>query len=185
MLEIIGKIVDIVPTLERTVRVTIETDGLDAAEGLEGLATPAPGGTAPPKLRVRIARARKGRSLDANAYFWACVQILASATRQSKDDVYIQLLRRYGVYTPLVVREDALDRLRSVWREIEVLGDTTTETGAVGKSVLAYYGSSTYDSREMSRLIEGTVSEIQEMGLTAPPTRDMEELLKNWEKERG
>ena len=174
-MEVLGKIKDIVPTLERTVRITIET-GLDAAEGLEALAS---GPDGPPLLRVKIGKARKARSLDANAFFWSCVAVLAEATRQSKDAVYHQLLRRYGVFTYLVVKEDAVDRLRMIWRDIEILGDTTTETGATGKSCLAFFGSSTYNSKEMSRLIDGAVSEIREMGLMPPPTRDLERAIEN------
>jgi hypothetical protein len=179
-MEVIGKIIDLVPTLKRTVRITIETDSIDAAEGLEALASdPAP------LLKIRLAKARKARSLDANAYFWACVGIIAEATQQAKDETYHGLLKRYGVYTYLVVKEDAVDRLRSIWRDIEILGDTTTETGAKGKSVLAFFGSSTYNSKEMSRLIDGTVSEIKEMGLTPPPTREINELITDWRTKHG
>ena len=184
MIETLGRIRDIVPTMKKTVRITIETDSLEAAEGLESLATSAPGEPAP-LLKIRLAKARKARSLDANAYFWACVNIISDATGQSKNKTYLQLLKRYGVYTYLVVKEDAVDRLRTIWRDIEILGDTTTETGAKGKSVLAYFGSSSYNSKEMSRLIDGTVSEIEEMNLTPPPTREINELIEDWRRKHG
>ena len=48
--------------------------------------------------------------------------------------------------------------------------------------MLCYYGSSTYDSKEMSVLLDGVVSEMRGMGLTPPPTEDMRRVIREMEE---
>lgn len=177
MIDVVGKIVDSVTTIDGAARVTIEMQGTPELDDYSG-----PG--APP-IRVRIAKARKARSLDANAYFWSCVAIIQATIGGSKGDIYRRLLRDYGQYTYLVVEPEAVPRLMQIWREVEVLGDTTTTSGKKGKSVIAYFGSSTYNSKEMSQLIDGAVDDIKALGKTPPPTRDMEQMLEAWREHHG
>jgi hypothetical protein len=49
------------------------------------------------------------------------------------------------------------------------------------KLVFAYYGSSTYDTAAMSRLIDYLVQDAREMGLQLPATKEQEEMLKSWQ----
>ena len=43
--------------------------------------------------------------------------------------------------------------------------------------VLCFYGSSTYTTEEFSRLLDGVVSDMKELGLTPPPSREMQAAL--------
>lgn len=136
-------------------------------------------------LRIKATAFRQSRSLNANAMLWGLISIISDNTKQSKDNVYLELLRRYGKYEHVCVKEEAVASLRTIWRLVEELGPVQiNNTQAV--CCLCFYGSSTYDTKEMSKLIEGTISEIKEMGLQNPYcSADMQRALAEWEVTHG
>ena len=48
--------------------------------------------------------------------------------------------------------------------------------------MLCYFGSSTYNSKEFSVLLDGVVSEMQELGLQPPPSGDMKRSIEALER---
>lgn len=133
-------------------------------------------------LRVTAKKWRNKRSKNANAMFWACVGEIAGALREDKWKVYLRLLRRYGQYTYIVAKADAVEAVKRQWREVEVVGESELG-GQKAVQLLVYFGSHTYDTQEFSRLLDGTISEMQEMGLTPPPTEEMRRALEKWDEE--
>lgn len=49
-------------------------------------------------------------------------------------------------------------------------------------NVLAYYGSSTYNTQEMSRLIDALVFECNQFEVETKPKEEIDSMLKEWEK---
>lgn len=148
--------------------VTVRIDALP--EGLEGKL-----------LDVSMKVHREKRSKDANALLWACIGDIARETFTDKWDVYLSLLKRYGKYTYIVVKPDAAEAVKRQWRECEIIGDIDIH-GTKGVQMLCYYGSSTYDTAEMSCLLEGTISELGELGLQKPASSDLRRALEEWER---
>lgn len=134
-------------------------------------------------LTVKAAKFRKKRSLDANAMMWACLKEIADVINADKWDIYLRMLKRYGKFTYIVVKENAVEAMKKQWRECEVVGDYEVN-GQKAVQMLCYFGSSTYDTKEFSKLLNGIVSEMQEMGIQPPPSKEMQRALENWEKER-
>lgn len=124
---------------------------------------------------------RERRSHNANALFWHCVQELSTALRTSKDEVYLQLLKRYGQYTYIAARPHAVEALKRQWKEVEVIGEVEVN-GEKAIQLLCYFGSSSYDTKEFSRLLDGTISEMREMGLDAPGDDYINDVIKELEK---
>lgn len=122
---------------------------------------------------------KEKRSLDANGLLWACLQEIASALRTDKWSVYLQMLKRYGKFDYVIVREKAVEAMKKQWRELEEVGEIDVH-GEKAVQLLCYYGSSTYDKKEFSVLLDGVISEMREMGLTPPPDRQTEDLLAAW-----
>lgn len=134
---------------------------------------------------------REKRSKDANALLWACIGEITNALqaeeryeKTDKWEVYLKLLKRYGKFTYIVVKPEAVEAVKKQWRETEVVGEIDIH-GTSGVQMLCYYGSSTYDSAEMSRLIDGTVSEMEQMGLQKPASSDIRRAMEEWEKHHG
>jgi hypothetical protein len=47
--------------------------------------------------------------------------------------------------------------------------------------MLCYFGSSTYNSKEFSILLDGVISEMKEMGLDTPTDREFKRVIKQME----
>lgn len=133
-------------------------------------------------LNLEIKQHRNHRSKDANALLWECIGRLAMALRADKWDIYLLMLKRYGQYTYIVVPPNAVDMVARQWRECEVIGDININ-GRDGVQMLCYYGSSTYDTKQFSILLDGVISEMKEIGLTAPTSEDMRRSIEEWEKQ--
>ena len=125
------------------------------------------------ELDITIVRHSKKRGLAANAMLWVCLGEIAAAARTDNWSAYLYMLERYGKYSTILIKAEALPDLRRVWRETRVVGER--EDGMV--EVLCFYGSSTYTTAEFSRLLDGVVSDMKELGLTPPPSREMQAAL--------
>lgn len=134
-------------------------------------------------LRVELKQWRNRRSKDANALLWACLTDIAHAMSPPADkwDVYLLMLKRYGKHTYGVFEEKAVPLIRQSWRESEVVGEINVN-GRKGIQLLLYYGSSLYDSKEFSVLLDGVISEMAEMGLELPTPGELRRALDEWEK---
>lgn len=133
------------------------------------------------KLNIDFKKYHEKRSLDANAYLWVCLKDIANALETDKWSVYLQMLKRYGKFTYIVVKQKAVEEVKKQWRECEVVGDIDIN-GEKAVQMLCYFGSSSYDSKEFSVLLNGVVSEMKEIGLTPPPTKEIMLALKKMEE---
>ena len=132
-------------------------------------------------LDIKIVKHRKKRSLDANALLWACLGDIASALRADKWDIYLKMLKRYGRYTYICVKPGVVDAVKQQWRECEEIGKVDIN-GQEAVQLLCYFGSSTYDTKGFSVLLDGVISEMKEIGLAPPPSKHIKEALDQWEK---
>ena len=73
-------------------------------------------------LDVEIKVHRNRRSLDSNAYLWVLLQKLAEAMHTSKDELYLLMLDRYGIFTHIIVNPEAVQRVKDKWRTVRELG---------------------------------------------------------------
>lgn len=134
-------------------------------------------------LDVELKEHKEKRSKDANALLWACIGEIAKSKEILKEpwDVYLSMLRKYGKYTYIVVKPDAVDAVKKQWRECEVIGDIDIH-GTKGVQMLCFYGSSTYTTSEMSTLIDGVLSDMADLGLQRPASGDIRRALEEWRK---
>lgn len=133
-------------------------------------------------LDIKLGKHREKRSLDANAMLWACLGEIAQALSTDKWEIYLQMLKRYGKYTYILVTEKAVEAVKQQWRESEVVGEVDVN-GRKAYQMLCYYGSSTLNTKEFSTLLNGVVSEMVEMGLPAPTSKDMRRALERYEQQ--
>lgn len=135
-------------------------------------------------LDIKVNKHREKRSLNANALLWKCLGEMAQATGDDKWDVYLQMLKKYGKFTYICVKPNVVEAMKKQWRECEEIGEIDIH-GTKAVQMLCYFGSSTYDSKEFSVLLDGVISEMQQMGLTLPMPEYVEKALIEWEKHRG
>ena len=132
----------------------------------------------------QIGKAKKKRSLDANAYFFVLADKIAAVTGVPKSEVYRNAVREIGGNSDTVcVMEKAADALCDGW-ERNGLGWQTERfpsklPGCV--NVILYYGSSTYDTATMSRLISNVQEDARALGIEVEPEDKVNALLEAWE----
>lgn len=131
------------------------------------------------KLSIEIKKYRKKRSLDANAYLWVLLQKMAEVLRTDKWSLYLKMLKEYGQFTYIVVKPNAVEAVKKQWRECEEIGEIEVN-GTKAVQMLCYYGSSTYDTKQMSVLIDGVVSECKDLGIETLPPEELRIMKERW-----
>lgn len=124
---------------------------------------------------------RDKRSLSANAYAWVLLDKIAKAMRTTKEAVYREIIRKVGSFNVLRIKSYAADKFIERW-EVNGLGWVAEKMGRSGgmTDVVAYYGSSSYDTFEMSRLIDEIVAEAKDLGIETMPPEELERLIQSW-----
>lgn len=133
-----------------------------------------------PKKEYEIREAPKKRSLDSNAYLWILADKLADKLKTTKEQVYRQAIDSVGVFEEIKVNTpEAGQRFKRIWMQnglgwlTKTIDDTT---------ILAYYGSSTYDSKQMARLIDFLQEECMNQGIEVRPQWEVDAMLTEWDK---
>lgn len=105
---------------------------------------------------------KEKRSLNANNYYWKLVNEIANKLHTSKEEVHERMIKRYSQSEYISVLEDVnISGYVKYYEE----KNTFIHNGRKFKSYLVFKGSSEMDSKEMSILIDGIVSEAKEMGI--------------------
>ena len=131
------------------------------------------------KLSIKAVKHRNKRSLDANAYCWVMLQKIAEVLHQDKWNVYLEMLGKYGVFTHIIVKPNVVDKVKEEWRTVKELGEVSVN-GMTGIQLQCYFGSSTYNTKEMSVLIDGIVYEAKELGIETLPPEELERMKIEW-----
>jgi len=133
-------------------------------------------------LVIEVKKHRKKRSLDANSYAWVIISKIADILRTSKDEVYIQMLTRYGQREKqlLSVVTEAVDMIYRATSGHCVTVGTSTLNGKEFTHIAVLIGSSQYDSKQMAILIDGIISEAKELGIETMTPQDLEILKQKW-----
>lgn len=131
------------------------------------------------ELSVEVKQFRKHRSLDSNGYMWVLLSKMADVLKTTKDEVYLQVLSQYGVFTHVIVKPNIVSRVVQEWRTVRELGEVMVG-GVKGIQLQCFFGSSTYDSKEMSVLLEGVVSECKELDIQTITPRELEIMNQAW-----
>lgn len=135
------------------------------------------------KLSIEIKPHKKRRSLDANAYCWKLIGELAAKLNVPRDELYRASIREIGGNSEIVcVKNKAVDKLCDGWRRNGIGWQTETMPSKLPgcTNVILYYGSSTYDTVQMSRLIDNIVQDCKEVGIQTETPDQIAEMKSRW-----
>ena len=136
------------------------------------------------KLSIEINPYRERRSLDANAYFWVLADKLATAQGlPGTTEIYHKYIKEIGGNREIVcVKKEAADKLCQGWEHNGMGWLTEKFTSKVEGciNVILYYGSSTYDTAQMSRLIELIIQDCKALGIETATAAELSLLLEGW-----
>lgn len=131
------------------------------------------------KLQISIKKFREKRSLDANAYCWVLMSKMAQVLGVSKEEVYEEMLQRYGVlyhddqgYVTVTVPARVDVSKMGHFKFIKQEGNF--------KAYIAIKGTSEYDSKEMAQFIDAVVYESLSMGIQTETPEEIERMKQLW-----
>lgn len=185
-MELRGRLIDIVrDVLTGAFRITLEVwqipTGIDALRDFD--------------LRIALKKWRSKRSLTANAYYWVLVGKIADAVKQPQPVIHNLLLRRYGVLdivggqTLTVFIPDTDEAENEVlMKDTYHLRQTSHVIAGKNGNLRAYrviLGSSYYDTKQFSTLLDGAISEAKELGLETLPDEELKGMMEDYAKHYG
>lgn len=133
------------------------------------------------ELDLSLKEFKPKRSLNANAYMWALIGKIAEAMRISQDEVYHKVLCDYGTYDT----DGGVTQILSIRADAKLTGWLYIHTKPIktvdleGKKFTHYAlikGSSDYNTREMSFLLDGVIYEAKELGIEVMTPEELERL---------
>ena len=170
-----GRLIELSRSFNGKLRVMFEVDAVDEVVGMQEK-----------DLDITVKPHRQKRSLNANAYFHVLVGKIAEAVGISKPRAKNLLLGRYGQRE--IANESPL--IISVLSKADLYEREDIHCIPVGHAVLqgkefthwaVIRPSHTYDTAEMSKLIDGAVSEAKELGIETLVPAEIERMKRAWE----
>lgn len=137
-------------------------------------------------LAIELKPYRPKRSLDANAYAWTLIGKIAAAVGAKKTEIYRRYIKEVGDNFEVVcLLDSAVGRMKEIWCRNGIGWQTETEESKLQgcTNMYLYYGSSTYDSKQMSRLIDLIVYDCKSLGIQTETPDKIAELKALWGSE--
>lgn len=130
---------------------------------------------------VEIKEYRPRRSETANNYLWFILDKCAAKLGTTKEELYISYIRKVGMFKDFVLTENEAKTFSVAWGKMGIGWPTEiVDFDGDKRIVRAYYGSSTYNSKQMSRLIDMVVEDAKEIGIDVLSERDRSLLIEKW-----
>lgn len=134
------------------------------------------------RYTVEIKPYSEKRSRNANSFLWAILSQCADKLNTTREELYMDYVRKIAPYKDFTLTEDEARTFRVAWGKMG-LGWQTEQVDFDGDGVVirAYYGSSTYTKKRMSRLIDMVVEDAKQIGVDCLSERERALLIERWE----
>lgn len=132
---------------------------------------------------LKASKKNKKRSLDSNAYFWILVDKLSQRLNLPKEEIYRNAIRNIGGVSEIVcVQNKAVEKLCQGWQKMGIGWQTDTMPSKIEgcTNVILYYGSSTYDQKQMTSLIDNIVQDCKAVGIETLSPLELARLTEEW-----
>lgn len=139
-------------------------------------------------LTVEVKPWRAKRSLEANAYAWVLIDRIAEVMKLGRTEVYRSFIREVPGNSQLVcVPTEAVGKLVQGWSHngLGWISDTLPSKLPGCTNVMLYYGSSTYDSKQMSTFIEQVVGDAKELGIETLTPAELARMKEDWREKQS
>lgn len=136
-------------------------------------------------VKIDLKKASKHRSLSANNYAWVLIDQIAEVTGKKASEVYREAIKEIGGVSDYYgMKEEAYERFCDMWckghlgRQVEIIPGST-RPGWI--NVRAWLGSSDFDSRQMSILIDNLIMDAEDQGIPTISEQMVERMVYRWE----
>lgn len=135
---------------------------------------------------AEVKRKYDKRGLDANAMYWKLCGELAQATGETPENIYRRHIKDIGNYEVLCMQTQAVASFGRKWTSNHIGRFIETRASKISgcTTVLAYYGSSDFDKRQMSQLIDNCIQDCKNTGVETASPDQLNKLKEGWENGR-
>ena len=121
---------------------------------------------------------KEKRSKNANSYLWELLGKLQDKLIIPKEDLYKNYIREIGAFDTLAIKNEAVETFKNAW-ENKGLGYQTEliTSNDVVTELAIYYGSSAYNTKQMSNLIELVVEDCKEQGIETKSADEIRSMI--------
>ena len=137
---------------------------------------------------VEVKEHREKRSLDMNAYCWLLIGKLAAKLNLSPDEVYRSYIKDVaGNYQIVPVKAELVEKWDHLWCSGHIgritvdIGPCRAENLKGYHNVISYFGSSDYDTKQMSRLISLVVEDAKAQGIETLTPQELSRMEEEWD----
>lgn len=139
------------------------------------------------KLKIIAKKDIKERSSNANKYFWKLLQELCELAEINTIKEYKRRVKELGIFRRFRIEKDNVNTFEKMWSTQGIawfseIFDTEIIGNIEFKIINAYYGSSSFNSKQMSRLINDLVEDCKIYGIETKTPAEIESLLESWDK---
>lgn len=123
---------------------------------------------------------RKKRSKSSNSYFWTLLQQLCEELNLDVIQEYKKRVKDLGIFRQWEIDTKNVPTFVKMWEDkgiawfceiVEEIGEKTI--------INAYYGSSSYNSKQMSKLIDNLVQDCNSVGIQTMSDEEIKELIRS------
>lgn len=134
--------------------------------------------------QYEIKEVKKKRSLNANAYCWQLIGEIANAMNMTKEEIYRDYILHKGIYKIITISNNAVDTFIKVWsdRGLGWICEVSETNSPDLTDVICYYGTSSYNTKQMANFIDYVVQEAKNLGIKTKEDIELERLIESWEK---
>ena len=137
--------------------------------------------------RYEVKEVKKKRSTNANNYFWKLLQELCEVQNLDTIQEYKIRVKELGIFRRFRIEPKDVKTFETMWQDKGIawfceIADTEYLGSVEFKIINAYYGSSSYNSKQMSRLIDNLVQDCQAVGIETKSKAEIDSLLRSWDK---
>lgn len=140
------------------------------------------------RLDLDVVKHRESRSLNANSYMWVlCEKIAQKLSSEkvvhTKEDIYREAIKEIGVYYDDDIEPSKVVRRRTAWEMIGIgwITERVDFTQDGSKEIIRfYYGSSRYNTAQMSKLIDNIVQDAKALGIETRSPEEIEKMKALW-----
>ena len=137
--------------------------------------------------RYEVKEVKKKRSTNANNYFWKLIQELWEVQNLDNIQEYKIRVKELGIFRRFRIEPKDVKTFEIMWQDKGIawfceIADTEYLGSVEFKIINAYYGSSSFNSKQMSRLIDNLVQDCQAVGIETKSKAEIDSLLRSWDK---
>ena len=107
---------------------------------------------------------------------WVLLDEIGKKINRSKEEVYKNYIKDYGVFEIIPIKNEAVESFIQKWSKngLGWLCEDLGESKLKGYTkLITYFGSSTYTSSEMARLLEAIIDDCKELDIETLTMKDI------------